>query len=68
MEEIMATLKLNENQVVVLSTVLKSYLSELRMEIADTDRKDFRDKLKDKKKTLMEILTELEALPKKKAA
>ena len=39
-----------------LADTLESYLSDLRMEIADTDLKDFRDKLKHRKALLNEIL------------
>lgn len=36
--------------------VLESYLSDLRMEIADTDNKDFREELKTRKAALKKIL------------
>jgi hypothetical protein len=39
--------------------VLKSYLSDLRMEIADTDRQDFRDMLKERKAVIGKVLTTL---------
>lgn len=45
----MITLDLSPEEADVLRTVLDSYLSDLRMELADTDRKDFRDMLKQRK-------------------
>jgi hypothetical protein len=38
---------------------LEYYLSELRMEVAGTDRQEFRDKLKDEEETLKIILSRL---------
>jgi len=42
----MKRLDLDDRQAEMLTEVLESYLSDLRMEIADTDSKDFRDTLK----------------------
>jgi len=42
----MKRLELDEQQAEMLAEVLESYLSDLRMEIADTDSKDYRDALK----------------------
>ena len=53
------SLQLSESEGSVLAEVLDSYLSDLRMEIADTDRKDFRDGLKQRKQVLMKVLEEL---------
>jgi len=52
----MPTLDLSPEQAEALADTLESYLSDLRMEIADTDLKDFRDKLKHRKALLNEIL------------
>ncbi|MDH5324863.1 MAG: hypothetical protein OEZ68_17380 [Gammaproteobacteria bacterium] len=52
-------LDLNKQDTEVLQDVLTSYLSDLRMEIADTDRQEFRDGLKSKKAVLIKILEEL---------
>ncbi len=52
----MKTIELDERQIQVLREVLVTYLSDLRMEIANTDSKDFRDKLKDKEETIKAIL------------
>jgi hypothetical protein len=42
----------------ILAMVLESYLSDLRMEIADTDSMDFRESLKKKKDVLKKVLLE----------
>ena len=52
----MPTLDLSPEQAEALADALESYLSDLRMEIADTDLKDFRDKLKHRKALLNEVL------------
>jgi hypothetical protein len=52
----MPTVELSREQAEVLAQVLDSYLSDLRMEIADTDLQDFRDKLKQRKAVLNKIL------------
>jgi hypothetical protein len=46
-----------ENDILVM--VLESYLSDLRMEIADTDSMDFRESLKKKKEVLKKVLETL---------
>ena len=51
----MAQLDINTQEAATLKEVLDFYLSELRMEIADTDRMDFREQLKAKKKLLVDI-------------
>ena len=45
-----------------LALALTSYLSDLRMEIAATDRKEFRDPLKERELQLVSILAKLETL------
>jgi hypothetical protein len=52
-------IELNENEAQALREVLELDLSDLRMEIADTDRKDFRDMLKERKALLMNVLQHL---------
>lgn len=42
----MAQVEINSEEIEMLEDILQSYLSDLRMEIADTDLKDFRDTLK----------------------
>jgi hypothetical protein len=55
----MIQLDLDDQERETLVTVLKSYLSDLRMEIADTDRQDFRDMLKERKGVIGKVLTAL---------
>ena len=43
----------------ILRSVLESTLSDLRMEIADTDSQDFRDMLKKRKAVLQKLLEAL---------
>lgn len=55
----MIELDLDDQERETLATVLKSYLSDLRMEIADTDRQDFRDMLKERKLVIGKVLAAL---------
>lgn len=55
----MVSINITEDEAKVLHTVIDSYLSDLRMEIADTDRKDFREMLKHRKQVLIKVLGEL---------
>lgn len=57
----MVELDLTEEERQILLDVLQSYLSDLRMEIADTDRMDFRDMLKDRKAVVQKALDSLGA-------
>lgn len=53
------TLDLSESDIINLIEVLNSCLSDLSFEIADTDRQEYRDKLKLKRSSLMKILAQL---------
>ena len=55
----MVQLSLTEEEAVMLHQVLASYLSDLRMEIADTDAMDFREHLKQREVFLKKVLQEL---------
>lgn len=55
----MPSLELTDDEARTLAEVLESTLSELRMEIADTDRQDFREMLKERKEFLQELLVRL---------
>lgn len=55
----MVHLELSHTDAEVLRMVLESYLSDLRMEIADTDSKDFREGLKARKLVLRGIANRL---------
>lgn len=52
---------LSDVEAATLRDALDSYLSDLRMEIADTDRMDFREGLKEQRKILEGLLQRLEA-------
>jgi hypothetical protein len=55
----MIHLDFSTDEVKILASVLESYLSELRMEIADTDNHDFREMLKERKAVLEKTLAML---------
>jgi hypothetical protein len=52
----MLQLDLTQDETMVLRQVLEDYLSDLRMEIVDTDSMDFRDMLKRRKTVLTKVL------------
>ena len=52
-------LRLTAEEAFTLSEALRSYLSELRMEVADTERQRVRDLLKEREHQLQEILARL---------
>ena len=49
-------LTLTETEVSTLREVLESYLSDLRMEIVDTEQVEFREQLKKKETVLKKII------------
>jgi hypothetical protein len=55
----MAQFTLNNDETEMLKEVLVNYLSDLRMEIADTDRKEFREGLKAKEVFLKDLINRL---------
>lgn len=56
----MIHLNLDDNEKKALSSALKSYLSDLSYEIADTDKKSFRDELKAKRDLLQKVLNAID--------
>jgi hypothetical protein len=56
----MTQLDLSPEEQTILVRVLNEYVSDLGMEIADTDNKDFRDELKKRKDTARTILGKLQ--------
>lgn len=52
----MAQVEVNSEEIDMLEDILQSYLSDLRMEISDTDLKDFRDNLKLKEEFIKSFL------------
>lgn len=55
----MKRVELDEQQAEMLGEVLESYLSDLSMEIADTDSKDYRDRLKARQTFLKWVIERL---------
>lgn len=55
----MIQLDLNKQDTEVLTDVLETYLSNLRMEISATDLHDFREGLKSRKAVLIKVIDEL---------
>ena len=55
----MTSLELTQQQAEILRQVLETYVSDLSMEIADTDRQDFREGLKAKQSILKELIKRL---------
>ncbi|MBC8551545.1 MAG: hypothetical protein H8D23_18010 [Candidatus Brocadiales bacterium] len=56
----MINLELTKEEKDILAMILESYLSDLRMEIADTDSMDFREALKKRKDVLKKVLEALQ--------
>jgi hypothetical protein len=59
----MVQLPLTREESDTLREVIESYLSDLRMEIADTDSMDFREGLKQRERFLTKLLKQLEPAP-----
>lgn len=55
----MAKIELNPKEIEMLQVILESYLSDLRMEIANTDSMEFREKLKEREKFINKLLGQL---------
>jgi hypothetical protein len=55
----MFQLDLNPEEKEILISILETCLSDLRMEIADTDSQDYRDTLKQRKRVLSKALNAL---------
>jgi hypothetical protein len=57
----MVQITLTSEEATTLREVLDNYVSELRMEIANTDSMDFREELKQKKEVLNRVIAQLVA-------
>lgn len=57
----MLQLELTREQATELRDVLESYLGDLRMEIAGTEQKEFREALKRRKELLNDVVARLNA-------
>jgi hypothetical protein len=55
----MAKLILTGKEEFMLKGILERCLSDLRMEVADTDRKEYRDELKEEEAFLKELIAKL---------
>ena len=55
----MPTFELNPEELELLREILESDLSELRMEIADTDNSRYKEGLKHRKQIMMDIMEKL---------
>jgi hypothetical protein len=53
------TIQLAEEEARLLQSVLEEYISELRMEVANTDSMDFREDLKRKEEILKSLVNQL---------
>jgi hypothetical protein len=59
----MFQLELNPTEKEILVSILDLALSDLRMEIADTDSQDYRDVLKERKQVIIKTLAALGESP-----
>jgi predicted RNA binding protein with dsRBD fold (UPF0201 family) len=59
---IMVRLEVTAEEAEKLSEILENYLSDLRMEIVDTESQDFRQGLKKTKDLLLRIVDQLKVL------
>jgi len=58
----MARLDLNEREADALREALEDYVSDLRMEIANTDSQDVRDELKEREALLKGVMGSLQSV------
>lgn len=58
---IMASLEFSQHEIDMLNKIVKSYLSELRMEIADTDQSSFKNELRKEKEQLNKLIEKLDS-------
>ena len=64
----MVQLKITEEEREPLMEILENDISDLRMEIADTDRREYREMLKNREVLMKKIQQKLEQAPAEKAA
>jgi hypothetical protein len=57
----MATIDLAPDEIEKLLEILKSYLSDLRLEVGDTKKKSYRDDLKEQEEFLKSVIERLGA-------
>jgi len=54
-------IELTPKEIEIFRDVLENFISDLRMEITDTDKQDYRESLKAKKNMIVKIKQKLEA-------
>ncbi len=59
----MANLSLSDDEVAVLVDILEGELSDIRMEIADTDSMMYKRKLRERKEILLSLTAKLREIP-----
>lgn len=57
----MSNLEFSQQEIEMLNKIVKSYLSELRMEIADTDQSSFKNELRKEKEQLNKLIEKLDS-------
>jgi len=55
----MVKLEMTEQQAQILKAILDNFLSDLRLEIVDTERKAWRDKMKEQEEFIKDLLVRL---------
>ena len=55
------TIELTQEEHDLLVEVLDEFLSDLRMEIADTDSADYKDELRHEKSVIVDLITKIKA-------
>ena len=58
----MISLDLNSDEQQILVEVLENYISDLTMEISDTDRLEFREMLKSKRRAVVKVINALKGI------
>ena len=58
---IMASLEFSQHEIDMLNKIVKSYLSELRMEIADTDQSSFKNGLRKEEELLNKLIEKMDS-------
>jgi hypothetical protein len=56
----MPQIELEEREATVLRRILEDFVSDTRMEVANTDSQDFRDDLKERERVAKDLLGRLE--------
>ena len=56
---IMASLEFSQQDIDMINKIVKSYLSELRMEIADTDQSSFKNGLRKEEELLNKLIEKM---------